>query len=153
MGSAEAHRRHTSVKVLPCDRRLHSVVAAMTCRQVSRCWEASGYCYFFSRRGWQKILLHMLNAVSWWSLLKTEPRWKPVMQMCHITVALSLYSFVWYGRSTAIIFTCSLYCCRAVTWSIYCFICFMLHAKWDFTQCVIGTAVPRKESILTYTVL
>lgn len=76
MGSAEAHRRHTSIKVLPCDRRLHSVVAAMTCRQVSRCWEASGYCYFFSRRGWQKISLHMLNAVSWWSLLKDWTKMK-----------------------------------------------------------------------------
>lgn len=81
-------------------------------------------CYF-SSRDWRKISLHIFNAIRWWSLLKTELRWKAVMQMCHIMVALSLYPFVWYDRSTAIIFKCSLYYCKPVTWNIHYFICFM----------------------------
>lgn len=44
--------------------------------------------------------------------------------MCHITLVLSLRFFLWYGRSTAINFKCSLHCCRVVTWNIYYFICF-----------------------------
>lgn len=104
--------------------RPRSAVTAVTFRQVSHCWEASGDCCFSSRDG-LKISLHILNSSSWWSLLKTELRWKAVMQMCHITVALSLCIFVWYGGSTAINFRCSLYYCRVVTWSIYYFICFM----------------------------
>lgn len=82
------------------------------------------HCCFSTRDG-LKISLHTPNSSSWWSLLKTELRWKAVMQMCHITVVLSLHFFLGYSRSTAINFKCSLHCCRAVTWNIYYFICFM----------------------------
>lgn len=124
MGWAEEHQTHTSLWAVPPAWLLCCVVTAVTFRQVSHCWEASGDCCSSSRDGLE-ISLHILNSSSWWSLLKTELRWKAVMQMCHITVVLSLCFFLWYNRSTAINFKCSLHCCGAVTWNIYYFICFM----------------------------
>lgn len=88
-------------------------------------WHSGGFLIAASPVEGLKISLHIPNSSSWRSLLKTELRWKAVMQMCHITVMLSLHFFLRYGRSTAINFKCSLHCFRAVTWNIYYFICFM----------------------------
>lgn len=95
----------------------------MTFRQVSHCWEASGDCCF-SSRGWWKISLHVLNAVSWLSLLRTELRWKAVMQMCHITVAL--FSIPLYDMADPQqLFLNAVSITAVVTWKVYYFICFI----------------------------